>query len=109
MTESDRHELRRLAEDLRRRIDSIEKILGPKDGWERGCYWPADDKFQYGTRVMATENRDDGSWQPEARLKCRWGMEGIVVDRSDSHGLCYRVRHADGSDAWYNPDEIRGV
>ena len=79
------------------------------DGKKRGCYWPSDDGFPYGTRVSTTEDHGDESWLPEARLKCRWGEEGIVVDRSDAHGLCYRVRHNDGSDAWYNPDEIRKV
>jgi len=36
----------------------------------------------------------------------KWGVEGVVLDHHDSHGLCYDVRHDDGSFCCYDPDEI---
>lgn len=33
-------------------------------------------------------------------------MHGSIVGHSDSHGLCYEVRHDDGTRAFYDPDEL---
>lgn len=35
----------------------------------------------------------------------RGGSEGEVVDHQTGHGLCFRVKHENGS-AWYEPDEL---
>lgn len=103
----DRQELRELAKRLRQNANAIDKLLGPPDGLERGCYWPVDDSFQYGTRVQTTVDACGHDWTHEAQLERKWGVEGTVIDRSDSHGLCYHVRHADGSDGWYDPAELQ--
>jgi hypothetical protein len=34
---------------------------------------------------------------------------GAVVGSIDSHGLCYRVIHEDGTVGYYDPDELRTV
>jgi hypothetical protein len=34
------------------------------------------------------------------------GACGVVTGRSDGHGLCFEVRHEDGTVAWYDPDEL---
>lgn len=46
-------------------------------------------------------------WTKAGWTARRWSVEGTVLCHSDSHGLCYHVQHADGSEAWYNPTEIR--
>lgn len=60
-----------------------------------------------GTLVVTTQDNGAKDWQPGARVNCRWGVRGVVVASHDAHGLFYDVRHADGSMAPYEPDEIR--
>jgi hypothetical protein len=38
-----------------------------------------------------------------------WGVVGTIVDYSDSHGLCYKVKHDNGTESWYNPEELEEV
>lgn len=45
-------------------------------------------------------------WTHEAKLARKWNVIGQVKDLSNSHGLCYNVKHEDGSDAWYDPSEF---
>ena len=80
--------------------------LQVKDGRTRGCYWPTDEELQYGTKVRTTVDAGANDWTAEGRAKRRWGARGTVIDRSDAHGLCYGVRHKDGSVAWYEPTEL---
>ena len=37
----------------------------------------------------------------------KWGVEGVVRSRHDSHGVCYEVVHKDGTFGCYDRDEIR--
>jgi hypothetical protein len=46
---------------------------------------------------------------PGARENVKWGVYGIIVRCHDSHGLCYKVQHDDGSVAPYNPEELEEV
>lgn len=76
------------------------------DGLERGAYWPEDDPFPYGTKVVTTKDAGGTDWSGLSRAHNRWGATGTVIDRSDAHGLCYRVSHGDGTTAWYDPQEL---
>ena len=61
-----------------------------------------------GTYVATlTKNRDEDEWNEDATAECRWEARGFVVAYSDSHGLCYKVRHWDSATAWYTPAELR--
>ena len=58
-----------------------------------------------GTLVKTTqENSDD--WTKEALKTRRWGVRGAVIAHHDSHGLCYDVRHEDGTRGSYDPSEL---
>ncbi len=60
-----------------------------------------------GTRVRTAEKIDGRDYTEEGRAKRRPGLSGSIVSFSDSHGLCFCVRHDDdGSMAFYDPDEI---
>jgi hypothetical protein len=50
-----------------------------------------------------------GEWTDEGWAKRKWGVRGNVVTHHDSHGLCYDVRHEDGSVGCYNPSELEVV
>jgi hypothetical protein len=50
-----------------------------------------------------------GQWTQEARESRRWGVRGEVIRYHDSHGLCYEVRHEDGTVGHYDPFELKVV
>lgn len=68
------------------------------------------------------EFEEHNSWQPLDRVhtivrgprdytekgisKRKCGLNGTVVDLSNSHGLCFKVIHDDGTSAYYDPDEL---
>lgn len=60
-----------------------------------------------GTRVRTNLNAgtSDG-WTASAKLSRKHGVAGTVIDYHDSHGLCYDVRHDDGSMGHYDPWEL---
>ena len=117
MTNNDVLRLTELANDLRRRADEIDKILaaGKESSTTAEGRHPAmGSRLRRGTIVRTTESRNGKDWSSGARLNCMWGVEGVVIDSSDSHGLCYLVRHIedegeDGSVAWYDSDEIKQI
>jgi len=37
------------------------------------------------------------------------GMTGRIIGYSNSHGLCFHVRHNDGTAGWYDPEELTEV
>jgi hypothetical protein len=46
-------------------------------------------------------------WTEDNILKQKPGATGYIIGYSDSHGLCYKVRHrVDGSTAYYNPEDL---
>lgn len=45
-------------------------------------------------------------WTLENCQARQWGVKGKVIDLSNTHGLCYRIQHDDGTDAWYDPQEF---
>lgn len=64
-----------------------------------------------GTHVRTTRPNEalKGEWAPNVWNERQWGVEGVVIDHHDSHGLCYEVRHPDGSIGAYDPSEIEMV
>ena len=66
--------------------------------------WPPLDP---GIRVKTTSKKSkDSEWMPEALVARKWGVSGTIVMHHDSHGLCYDVRHDDGSEGCYDPNEF---
>jgi hypothetical protein len=60
-----------------------------------------------GTRVKTTEeNLEIDDWSESAIPKRKWGVKGEVITHHDSHGLCYDVRHDDGTEGSYDPSEL---
>jgi hypothetical protein len=55
--------------------------------------------------VRTTKDNGSKNWL-RPRKGCQWGKEGVIVKRHDSHGLCYDVKHKDGTIACYDPDEL---
>lgn len=63
--------------------------------------------FNVGDRVVTNlsgEESDD--WTEEALARRKHGMQGVIKKAHDSHGECYSVRHADGTDGTYDPHEL---
>lgn len=61
-----------------------------------------------GTKVKTTEANIalKKEWTREAWEAKKWGVEGEVIGHHDSHGLCYDIRHEDGSIGCYDPTEF---
>lgn len=64
------------------------------------------DAERLGARVRTTTDAGSDDWSDLTRSTCKWGVSGKIIDYSNSHGLCYKVRHQDGSVAWYEPGEL---
>jgi len=59
------------------------------------------------TRVRTLrEDTTVTDWSTPSRACVQWGAEGSIIDRSDAHGVCYGVRHDDGTAAWYALSEL---
>lgn len=57
--------------------------------------------------VLTRDNGKPGTgWESGAIAARKWGVTGIVVDYTNSHGTGFKVRHDDGSEAWYEPDHL---
>ena len=70
--------------------------------------WPPIDP---GTEVRTTEPNMEmrREWTAEAWASKKWDVRGTVVTHHDSHGLCYDVKHEDGSIGSYDPSELEVV
>jgi hypothetical protein len=67
-------------------------------------------RIPVGTLVKTTEeNPFVTDWSSEAKTSRKWGVEGSILVCHDSHGLCYEVRHPDGSVGYYDPTELELV
>ena len=58
------------------------------------------------TRVQTLKPLHNDRYNKESIKERKWGTMGAVLQYHDSHGLCYTVKHDDGSTACYDPDEI---
>ena len=69
--------------------------------------WPP---ISYGTKVVTTvPNTEVDDWTEEALLKRKWGVSGTIIMHHDSHGLCYEIRHEDGTVGCYDPTEFEVI
>jgi hypothetical protein len=67
----------------------------------------SDERIPAGTIVFTVEpDTVSSDWDPRAIPRRKWGVWGKIVDEHDSHGLCYDVEHADGSQGCYEPREF---
>ncbi|MDE1970708.1 MAG: hypothetical protein KGI50_04015 [Patescibacteria group bacterium] len=48
-------------------------------------------------------------WTDEGWESKKWGIRGEVITHHDSHGLCYEVRHEDGTRGYYDPSELEVI
>ena len=48
-------------------------------------------------------------WTDSGWASRQWGIQGRVLTHHDSHGLCYDVRHEDGTKGCYDPSELKVV
>lgn len=66
------------------------------------------DKLEHGEPVETIEpKKKPKGWDAEALTARKWSVSGKVIDHSDSHGVSYKVRHQDGTEAWYERTELR--
>jgi hypothetical protein len=74
------------------------EVLRPK--------WPP---ISPGTTVMTTKPnlQKRNQWTDEGWAGRQWGVQGSVITHHDSHGLCYEVRHPDGTVGCYDPSELQ--
>jgi hypothetical protein len=70
--------------------------------------WPP---ISPGTIVRTTRPNWDKrrEWTDAGWERRVWGIEGPIIMHHDSHGLCYDVRHPDGTQGCYDPSEIEIV
>ncbi len=67
--------------------------------------WPP---ISPGTRVRTTRANEGlrREWTDEGWARKKWGVQGTILTHHDSHGLCYDVRHDDGTEGCYDPSEL---
>lgn len=59
-----------------------------------------------GKKVVTAKVLTASDYTKEGEALRRTEATGVIVGYSNSHGLCYGVRHKDGVVAWYDPDEL---
>ena len=61
-------------------------------------------------KVKTLQPGADDDWTEDVKESRKWGVTGVVVNHSGSHGLCYKVKHDDdGTEAWYTPEELEEI
>lgn len=70
--------------------------------------WPP---ISPGTRVKTTQANESlrQEWTDEGWVSKKWGVQGTILTHHDSHGLCYDIRHDDGTEGCYDPSELEVV
>jgi hypothetical protein len=56
-------------------------------------------------KTVKPEHESD-DWTPEALQSRKWGVTGRIKHIHNGHGLCYTVRHDDGTEGAYDPNEL---
>lgn len=59
-----------------------------------------------GKWVITADKLTGKNYTEESKKLRRTNAIGVIVDYSNSHDLCYGVRHVDRVVAWYDPDEL---
>ena len=62
--------------------------------------------LENGMKVRTTKSAGSTDWSDPSRADAKWGVDGTIVQHSNSHGLIYKVLHDCGSTAWYEPAEL---
>ena len=62
-----------------------------------------------GSRVVVEHDHSFDREYSEGRPSAKKIALGLVLGHSDSHGLCYHVRHEDGTKCWYEPEEVKEI
>ncbi|RDJ35051.1 MAG: hypothetical protein DWQ19_09455 [Crenarchaeota archaeon] len=82
---------------------SIAKVIG-----ETAAHLLYEKKFTIGAKVVTIETtRMSSDWNPEFAAYRRFNVEGEVINVHDAHGLCFEVKHTDGTVACYDPWELK--
>lgn len=70
--------------------------------------WPPIDP---GTKVITTEPNMAlrREWTDEGWAGKKWVVLGTIITHHDSHGLCYDVKHDDGTIGCYDPSELKVI
>ena len=58
-----------------------------------------------GTKIRTLEEKGT-NFTEDARKFRKWGVEGVIEKAHDGHGLCYAVKHDDGTYGYYDPAEF---
>lgn len=97
-----------MREHLKRGADRLSVAQGVYKQFAQAKKWPP---ISPGTSVRTTEPNWNlrKEWTDEGWGRRRWGVQGTVVIHHDSHGLCYDVRHQDGTVGSYDPSELEVV
>jgi hypothetical protein len=67
----------------------------------------ADHGLVNGTSIITTyKQTSDKEWVEEALKNRKWGVHGKIIGESNGHGFCYIVKHSDGTEAAYEPQEL---
>lgn len=53
-----------------------------------------------------SENKNITDWNDDVKYSRKWGVKGTIQRLSNSHGLCYEVKHDDGTISWYDSSEL---
>lgn len=51
-------------------------------------------------------DRVSSDWSQEALASRKFGVFGTIINEHNSHGVCYGVRHSDGTVGYYEPWEL---
>lgn len=61
----------------------------------------------WGMDVVTAEMLTNRDYTQDVIAARRPGVRGVIIGHSDSHGVCYKVRHlVDRTEAYYDPDEL---
>ena len=66
-----------------------------------------DQRNMRGKHIRTIEDAGRTDWVRPRH--CQWGVEGTILRHSNSHGLCFLVLHTDGTEEWYDADELEVV
>lgn len=97
-----------MREHLKRGVDRLSVARRAYGQLEKTMKYPL---ISPGTSVKTTEPNWSlrKEWTDEGWGRRRWNVRGTVITHHDSHGLCYDVRHEDGTVGSYDPSELEVV
>lgn len=63
-----------------------------------------------GTPIITTyKQTSDKEWLEEALKNRKWSAHGKIIGESKGHGFCYIIKHSDGIEAAYEPQELVSI